>query len=358
MSGAGPPPIGGPQTAAVTPARRSRQSRTNRETLQYEGSLHAPMSTSATLKLRLNAIRYVARDILAYELGGLAGGVLPPAEPGAHIGLILPNSITRQYSLVHAGSGLTSYEVAVKRDPKGRGGSVFMHDNLRVGTELGIEPPRNNFPLTEAATNSVFFAGGIGVTPILAMLERLATLGRPRTLYYASRHREELAYLPQLAALVEPHLHVDTEQGGRVFDIAAKVAEQPRDSHLYCCGPAPMLAAFEATTADWPPGQIHVEYFTAHEEAATAGGYTVALARSGREFVIPAGKSILQVLREGGLTLPSSCEEGVCAACETAVLEGTPDHRDAILTPAERASNRVMMICCSGSKSPRLVLDL
>jgi ferredoxin-NADP reductase len=313
--------------------------------------------TAETLALRLDAIRYVARDIHAFELVSPSGGVLPPAEAGAHIGLILPNGTIRQYSLVHASSTLTRYEVAVKRDIKSRGGSHYMHDQLKVGTVLRVEPMRNNFPLTDDAPNSVFFAGGIGVTPILAMLERLQVLGRPSTLYYASRETEDFAYLPQLRALTTVHQHVDAESG-QVLDIAAIIASLPREAHLYCCGPAPMMAAFESATADWPRPQIHVEYFTAREAAATEGGYTVALARSGREFQIPSGKSILHVLREAGITLTSSCEQGVCAACETHVLEGIPDHRDAILSPAERSSNTMMMICCSGSKTPRLVLDL
>jgi ferredoxin-NADP reductase len=316
------------------------------------------MNTAANLSLRLDAIRFIARDILAFEFVAPDGGKLPTAQAGAHIGLILPNGVTRQYSLVHAGSDLTQYEVAVKRDANSGGGSVYMHDQLRVGTVLRVEPARNNFPLAEDAPSSVFFAGGIGITPIHAMLERLHGLARPSTLYYASRHREDMAYLPQLSSLTSLQVHVDAENQGRVLDLTAIIATLPRDAHLYCCGPAPMLAAFEAVTANWPPQQIHVEYFTAREAAATEGGFTVALARSGRVFQIPPGTSILNVLRDAGLTLTSSCEQGVCAACETRVLEGVPDHRDAILSPAERSSNSMMMICCSGSKTPRLVLDL
>jgi ferredoxin-NADP reductase len=316
------------------------------------------MSTSAKIPLELIAMRRIASDILSFELAACDGAPLPAADAGSHIGIVLPNGVTRQYSLVHAGQDLRSYEIAVKRDPASRGGSVYMHDALRVGALLDVEPARNNFPLAETPHQSVFFAGGIGITPIVAMLEQLKIRNLPRVLYYASRRREELAYLPLLHTLCEPQLHVDSEQGGKVLDIAACVAAQPRDAHLYCCGPAPMLAAFESATSAWPREQIHVEYFTPRDGAATEGGFTVSLARTKKDVVIPAGKSILHQLREAGLTLTSSCEQGVCAACETVVLEGVPDHRDAILSPAERASNRVMMICCSGSKTPRLVLDL
>jgi len=316
------------------------------------------VDTSNTLNLRLTAVRYVGRDTHAFEFSSPDGRPLPDAEPGAHVTLSLPNGLSRQYSLVHAGRAPNHYEVGVKRDPHSRGGSQYMHESLQVGTLLPVTPPHNNFPLREDATLSVFFAGGIGVTPMVAMLERLAALGKHSTLYYACRAREDAAFLPELTSICDLHLHFDQEHQGRVLDMATLIAPLSRDAHLYCCGPGPMLAAFEAATADWPREQVHVEYFTAREAANTSGGYTVELARSGREFQIPAGKSILQVLREAGMTVASSCEEGVCAVCETGVLAGVPDHRDAILSEAERASNRTMMICCSGSKSERLVLDL
>ena len=152
-------------------------------------------------------------------------------------------------------------------------------------------------------------------------------------------------------------LHVDAEAEA-VLDVAAIVAAAPDAAHLYCCGPASMMAAFEAATAGRPAGHLHVEYFSAAPPAPIEGGFVVALAKSGREFVIPPGTTILETLRKAGLTLTSSCEQGVCGACETRVLEGVPDHRDLLLTPAEKASNRTMMICCSGALSDRLVLDL
>jgi tetrachlorobenzoquinone reductase len=315
------------------------------------------MTKLAPMPMRLMAIRFVAKDIHAFELAFPDSTTLPAAPPGAHIGVILPNGLARQYSLLHAGDQLDRYEIGVKRDFNGSG-SQFMHDSLKVGALLAIELPRNNFPLVEGARSSIFFAGGIGVTPIVAMLEHLAVIGRPGTLFYAGRHRDEMAFIPELSRVCKPVLHVDSEHEGRVFDIAAAVAASPRDAHLYCCGPASMLAAFEAATRDWPQDQVHVEYFTPREAAALNGGYIIALADSGREFQVPPGRSILQVLRDAGMTVPSSCEEGVCGACETAVIEGLPDHRDSILSPAERASNRTMMICCSGSKTPRLVLNI
>jgi ferredoxin-NADP reductase len=310
------------------------------------------------ISLRLTAIRYVARDTCSFTFAAPDGNHLPAALPGAHLTLHLPNGLTRQYSLLHASGQPSHYEVGVKRDARSRGGSQYMHESLRVGSILPVTPPHNNFPLREDAPLSVFFAGGIGVTPMVAMIERLASLRAARQVHYACRSREDAAFMPELRACCDPQLHCDDQHAGRVLDIAGIVQALPRDAHLYCCGPGPMLATFEAACAGWSRDQVHVEYFTAKDAPSTAGGYTVELARTGKEFLVPAGKTILAVLREAGIQVTSSCEEGVCAACETGVLSGTPDHRDSILSDSERGSNRTMMICCSGSKTDRLVLDL
>jgi len=306
----------------------------------------------------LSCVRMAARDTNLYTFERPDHGPLPGAEPGAHIGVILPNGVERQYSLIHSGAELSEYTVGVKRDANSRGGSVFMHDQLRVGANIFIVPPRNNFPLQEDAEVVVLIAGGIGITPIYCMIERLVTLGRPWELYYSCRSRVDTAFLDELSQYPQVHFHFDDEEGGRFLNVAAIVEKLPKNAHLYCCGPAPMLAAFEAATAHWPPAQIHVEYFTPKFAAAQEGGFVVELARAKRELVIPPGKSILQAVREAGIQVPHSCEEGVCGACETRVISGIPDHRDTILTEQERKENATMMICCSGSKSPRLVLDI
>ena len=309
------------------------------------------------LTVRLVAVEYAARGTNAYGFERLDGGVMPGAEPGAHIALSLPNGIERQYSLLKTETSPTRYWAAVKRDPVSRGGSAYIHEHMRVGETLQIAPPRNNFPLAEDAEHTVLFAGGIGVTPILAMARRLQALGRSFEAYYACRSREDAAFARDLEDAGKTNLHLD-DQAGRVFDLAAAVAAAPRSAHLYCCGPNPMLTAFEAATAGWPSAQVHVEYFSAREAPDTAGGYVVELARSGRTFEIAPGKTILDTLRAGGVDVASSCEEGVCGACETKVISGTPDHRDVILSPEERAESKTMFICCSGAKTDRLVLDL
>ncbi len=322
------------------------------------------LSTSATdlIEVRLTAIRYAAKDTNLYEFRRTDGQPLPTTEPGAHIDIHLPNKITRQYSLVGSGQEPRTYVVGIKRDPGSRGGSSYIHEQMRVGTVLKISQPRNNFPLNERAAHSILFAGGIGVTPIWCMAQRLGSLGKEWKLYYSCRSRDEAAFLEDLSYFGDDIVtfNFDSENGGKFLDLAGILQDAPRDAHLYCCGPTPMLKAFEAAAqgAGFPSSQIHVEYFTAAAEAATEGGYVVELARSKREFLVPAGKRILEVLRDGGFDVTYSCEEGVCGACETTVISGQPDHRDSILTESERVASKTMMICCSGSKGARLVLDL
>lgn len=316
----------------------------------------APLHASP-IPVRLTRIEYAARDTSLYAFEPLDRGLLPGAKPGAHIGLRLPNGIERQYSLVETGAELKRYVIGVKRDPASRGGSAYLHEQLRVGAIIDIDPPRNNFPLREDAEVSVLIAGGIGVTPIWSMIQRLTGLGREWSLHYSARSRDDAAFAEALSAEPRARLHFDDETG-TLLPLAEIVAAAPEGAHLYCCGPAPMLRAFEDACRGRPSEHVHVEYFTPRFEAADEGGFTVALARSGREFSIPPGKTILKVLQDAGIPVTSSCEEGVCAACETRVLEGVPDHRDAILSEQERAANETMFICCSGAKTGRLVLDL
>jgi len=314
------------------------------------------------IRVRLSAIRYAAHETHLYEFTRPDGAPLPGAEPGAHIGLVLPNGMLRQYSLVYADPAPRNYVVGIKKDANSRGGSRYIHESLRVGTLLDIEVPRNNFPLDTGAAHTILFAGGIGITPIWCMVQKLEALGRSYEIYFATRTRADAAFAEDLQkmknAAERVHLHFDDEQSGRFMDIKPIVGKAPAGSHLYCCGPGPMMAAFEAATADRPRECVHVEYFSAKEEAAKGGGYIVQLARSGKEFQIPPGKSILEVLRDGGVFVSSSCEEGVCGACETVVISGEPDHRDAILSDEEKKASKTMMTCVSGSKSARLVLDL
>ncbi len=315
-------------------------------------------SRDGLIEVRLTAIRYAARDTNLYEFTALDDKPLPAYQPGAHIDLRLPNGLVRQYSLIEAEPRPERYTIGVKRDPASRGGSRCVHDDLRVGRTLEISVPRNNFSLVENAEHVVLLAGGIGITPIWCMVQRLAKLDRSWKLHYACRSRSDTAFLQALETMTPVQFHFDDENAGRFLDVATIVAEAPGNAHLYCCGPTPMLKAFETATAAWPDAQIHVEYFTPRQEVAKTGGFVVELARSGQEFIIPEGKTILQVLLDAGVDVDYSCELGICGACEQRVISGVPEHRDAILTEEEQASNTKVMICCAGCKSERLVLDL
>jgi ferredoxin-NADP reductase len=312
----------------------------------------------STMEVRLAGIRYAARDTHLFELERPDRGPLCAAEPGAHIDLHLPNGEIRQYSLTRCEPAPTSYTVGIKRDAAGRGGSRLIFDTLRVGQLLTISAPRNNFRLVENAEQVVLVAGGIGITPIRSMVQRLTEQARSFELHYCGRSRADMAFVDELSGVPGVRLHCDDENSGKFLDMAAVIAAAPSSAHFYCCGPAPMLSAFEKATAQLPSAKVHVEYFTAKNEKSLEGGYTVQLARSKRELVIPPGRTILQVLQDAGIDIPYSCEQGICGSCETRVLAGEPDHRDAILSDEERAANRTMMICCSGSKSDQLVLDI
>jgi ferredoxin-NADP reductase len=264
--------------------------------------------------------------------------------------------------LVAPNSDPKSYVVGVKRDAASRGGSRYIIDEMRVGDQIKISAPRNTFPLVENAEHVVLIAGGIGITPIWCMAQQLAALKRPWKLYYSCRSREDMAFLDDLKKF-DPqsvHLHFDDEASGQFLDLTAAIATAPENSHFYCCGPNPMLKAFEAAAASRPRSNIHVEYFTPKDDGASAhiGGFWVELARSGEEYFIPEGKKVLEVLFEAGVDVDYSCELGICGACETRVISGIPEHHDSVLSEEEQASNAKVMICCCGCKSERLVLDM
>jgi tetrachlorobenzoquinone reductase len=316
------------------------------------------MTLEKPAAMRLTAITYAAEQVHIYEFRPVSGASVPPFTAGAHVDLHLPNGLVRQYSIANAQGERHRYVLGVKRDAAGRGGSRFLHDDLRVGTVVKVGGPRNNFPLVEAAAHSVLIAGGIGVTPIVSMVARLRSLARPWELHYAVRRRGEAAFLDELLA-GDGHvrLHVDEEQGSMI-DVAAIVRAAPEEAHLYCCGPTPMLEAFAAAAASRPAERVHFEYFSSAFAPAVESGFIVELARSKVRVEVPPGQTILEALRARGLEVQSSCEQGICGSCETRVLAGEPDHRDMLLSDEEKATNQVMMICCSGSRSAILVLDL
>ncbi len=310
----------------------------------------------------IGEIRHEASDILSFELRPRAGSVLPAFTAGAHVDVHLPNLQTRSYSLLNDQNERDRYVIAVRREAGGRGGSRYMHDHLSPGETLAISPPKNHFPLVEDADHAVFIAGGIGITPIRAMIQRLEQIGRSWELHFCARTQAHAAFHDELSALnsgnaQRVHFHFDEGATGKMLDIASLIAPLPQPTHLYCCGPLGMMNAFHEASAHRPAAHIHVEYFSGAAIASAAGGFDVEMARSGKTLTIRPGQTILDALTEAGFDAPYSCREGVCGSCETRVISGAPDHRDLVLTAAERQRGDTMMICCSGSLGPKLVLD-
>lgn len=327
------------------------------------GNTATPVTSSdGALLLRVHAIADEALDVRSIELRAADGLPLPPFTAGAHLDVRTAGGIVRSYSLLNGQDERDRYVIGVYREPRSRGGSRWLHEQLAVGDVLEGTPPRNDFALCEGAGHSVLIAGGIGITPVLSMARRLQAIGRSWEVAYAVRSRSRAAFLAPLRELASAgagrlQLHIDDEEDGRLLDLSGLVAGAPPGTHFYACGPGPMLEAYRRATAALPPEQVHLEYFAADVTPA-AGGFVVVLAKSGRRVVVPPGSSILDAVEAAGVYVPRVCEQGVCGTCETRVLGGVPDHRDLFLTTAEQAAGKTMLICCSGSLTEELVLDL
>jgi len=304
-----------------------------------------------TLELVVESKEKLADGVVRLTLRAPDGGLLPPWEPGAHIDLVLPGFV-RQYSLCGDPSDTSAYVVAVLREPDGRGGSAYVHDSLSTGDRVPVEGPRNHFALVEAE-RYLFIAGGIGITPILPMLARVARSGRDWQLVYGGRTSSSMAFTAELASHGDRVTFRPQDEHG-LLDLPALLAAAGPGTAVYCCGPEPLLAAVEALG----PADLHVERFTPVADLGERTAFEVELAASGRVLPVPADRSILEVVEEAGVTVLSSCREGTCGTCETGVLGGEPDHRDSVLTADERLENEVMMLCVSRACSARLVLDL
>jgi vanillate O-demethylase ferredoxin subunit len=314
------------------------------------------------IAVRVHRRTEAAKDIVHLDLRPQDGGTLPPFEPGAHVDLFLANGLIRQYSLLGDPDDLTHYEVAVSRAPCGRGGSAFVHEALLEGAALEIGPPRNNFTLKPGAKRYVLIAGGIGITPILAMARHCQKNGLDWRLLYLARSRAHAAFCDALAALDPRKLqfHFDDEQGC-FFDFSAEALQVEEGSAIYCCGPDPVMQCVARFAQTQPGVTAHFEWFSPPAEPqahAPDMAFTVKLAASGASFEVPEGRSILEVLEANGYEMSCSCREGMCRTCETAVLEGAPDHRDYVLSAEEREQGRSIMICVSRSQTPILVLDI
>jgi vanillate O-demethylase ferredoxin subunit len=300
--------------------------------------------------------------VRALELRAVQGGELPAFDAGAHVDVYLPRDVIRQYSIWSDPHDRTRYCIAVLKTPDSRGGSVAVHA-LQQGAQIKIAPPRNTFALVDDAPASVLIAGGIGVTPIIAMASRLATLRKPFTVHYCARRREDAAFVPQLQALVPEGaltLHFSDEPHPGRFHARAVLAAAPPGAHIYVCGPARLIESVLAAGRElgWSEDRLHAELFKAAAPGADSQAFDLHLIRSGRVVHVPAQQTALDVLVAHGIGIPSSCAQGICGTCVTKVLDGVPDHRDRYLTPAEHDSGTVFTPCCSRARTPVLVVDL
>lgn len=320
------------------------------------------MNMPLPLRVTVLARHSEAQDIVGLELGDAGGAPLPPFSAGAHIDVQVRPGLTRQYSLCNAPSERHRYLIAVLRDPRSRGGSSAIHDSVQVGDSLQISAPRNHFPLVPAE-RYLLFAGGIGVTPILCMAERLAQLGATFTMHYCTRSPERTAFRERIARsgfAGQVRFHVDAGPVEAKLDIDATLRAATPDTHLYVCGPAGFIEAVTGAAGrqGWAGERIHVEHFGA--APAPGGGaapFVVKIASTGQVCNVGPGQSVTRVLEEQGIVIPVSCEQGVCGTCVTRVLQGVIEHRDQYFTDEERALNEQFTPCCSRGQG-MLVLDL
>ncbi len=302
-----------------------------------------------------------AEDVVVLDLGYPDNKELPRWQPGAHIDLVLDDGLIRQYSLCGDPLDSAVWRIGVLLEPSGRGGSRYVHDKLHEGAAVRVRGPRNHFPLGDAARYR-FIAGGIGITPIVAMLETAHRVGSEWTLLYGGRTRKSMAFAADLAERYPDLVTVWPQDERGLLDLDSLLAEPEDDTLVYCCGPEALLGAVEQRCAPWPAGSLHVERFAAKAApdpgAVALDQFQVVCRRSGVTLEVTPDKSILELVEEAGVPITTSCYEGVCGTCEARVLEGTPDHRDSVLNAEQKESGNVMLPCVSRSRTERLVLDL
>jgi cytochrome P450/ferredoxin-NADP reductase len=308
--------------------------------------------------VRVGGKAAAADGVVALSLHEVDGQPLPHWEPGAHVDLILGGAATRQYSLCGDPADAHTWRLGILRDPDGSGGSLYVHDRLQAGDTVRIRGPRNNFPLV-TSPRYLFVAGGIGITPILAMIRSAEAAGAHWRLVYGGRQRASMAFLDELAAYGDRVTVWPQDELG-LIDLEGLLGTPQPDTKVYCCGPEPLLNAVEQRCAAWPKGSLHVERFVAKPltEPVLREAFEVYLAQSELTLNVQPEQSILDAVEQAGVGVLSSCQEGTCGTCETPVLEGVPDHRDSVLDEEARAANDCMMICVSRACTRRLVLDL
>ncbi|MFC9840398.1 PDR/VanB family oxidoreductase [Rhodococcus sp. NPDC127530] len=301
----------------------------------------------------------LADGVVQLTLVDHEGAAAPAWTPGSHIDLILDDTTTRQYSLCGDPGDTTSLTVAVLREADGRGGSIRVHDKLESGDLVAVGGPRNHFALVDA-DSYLFVAGGIGITPLLPMAREVDAKGTPWRLLYGGRTRASMAFAEELAAGHPDRVLIRPQDEHGHLDLATALDEVEPGTVVYCCGPEPLLQAIESACRERPHVTLHVERFAPKELPAIGdnGAFEVELGRSGRTVQVAADETVLDAVLREGVDADFSCREGTCGTCEVAVLGGTPDHRDSVLSEDEQAENDAMMICVSRSCTPKLILDL
>jgi phthalate 4,5-dioxygenase reductase subunit len=311
------------------------------------------------MALRVTRNDKIADGIHLFELRDAAGQPLPSFTAGAHIAIQVPNGLLRKYSLCNDPAERDRYQVAVKREVNGRGGSSTLIDSVKAGDTLMVTPPVNDFELPQRAQDFLFIAGGIGITPIMAMMREARAQGKRFRLFYCSRSPETTAFLDELSAPEFKDnvvIHYDGGDPANSLDLKSILAERKNREHLYCCGPRPLMEAVRNMTDHWSSAAVHFEAFSeAETHKASDKPFKVKLARTGEVLDVPTDKTILEVLRAHGLEVPSSCETGTCGTCRTKLLAGVADHRDLVLAEHERGDN--IMICVSRAKSEQIEID-
>lgn len=321
------------------------------------------MNNTTTLRVKVVKKTEEAEDIISVELAEPDGHPLPAFSAGAHIDVQVKDGLVRQYSLCNHPEERDRYLIGVLRDPESRGGSIAMHDDIKEGDLLQISPPKNLFPLVHAP-RTLLFAGGIGVTPILCMAERLAHINADFEMHYSTRSKQRTAFLTRIQSSSfsdRVHFHFSDQGAAQRLRLEPIIGMPNPDTHIYICGPIRFIDHIldSCKSYGWNHEQLHTEYFSGREtDTSSDSDFEVQIASSGATFPIPADKTVLEVLYENGVDVPASCEQGVCGTCLTRVLDGTPDHRDMYQTEEEQAVNDQFTPCCSRSHSKCLVLDL
>ena len=312
-------------------------------------------------ELTVYSVQLVADRVIALRLGAVDGGVLPAWTPGAHLSVRLPSGLVREYSLCGDPRDRHTYRIAVLDEPNGRGGSAEFHRTVRAGGPLTVEGPRNHFELVPAR-RYFFVAGGIGITPILPMIGQAALDGADWTALYGGRSRRSMAFLDELRDVAGGKVTAVPEDEHGLPDLEVFLSEATPEDAVYCCGPPGLIQAVESRCAARGLRRaLHVERFGAAPDrgiAETERAVEVELRRAGRTVTVPPGTSILRAVREVVPGVAWSCAEGYCGTCEVTVLDGVPDHRDAVLSEDERAAGDCMMICVSRARTPNLALDV